>query len=350
MTTLFFEVAGLELSEDTTASTLTVSLSAAPSVPVSVQYAFIDDSAVSPADYTAPGGGILSFPPMLTAPRTIAITVVNDDLDETAERFTLRLSNPVGIEFAGGATTQDFNLVILDNDAPELTIAAVSSTVNEDTMGAEFTVTASIVPATPLAVRFDVTQTGNFLDGAPGQRTEALTFTQSTTPGDTTATAVYTVALDDDRIDETNGDITVQLAESGITGAYTLSTGNPAVTVTVEDDDDTTVPTVSVVNNNVSVDESAGTLMFTVTIDAAPGENEVITYAVTGADAADYTVGGTGNLNFVMNSTASQLISVTINEDLIDEVDETLTVTISRAPGATPDNLVVSATPLLPPQ
>ena len=67
-------------------------------------------------------------------------------------------------------------------------------------MVAEFTVTASIVPKSPLDVGFAVTETGSFLDDGTRNRTQTLTFTASTVPGETTATATYSVALDDDGV------------------------------------------------------------------------------------------------------------------------------------------------------
>src|SRR6185503_19642471 len=87
--------------------------------------------------------------------------------------------------------------------------------------------------------------------------------------------------------------------------------------------------------DDVSVNESAGTATFTVSLDAASGLAVSVDYTMANgtAGAADYTA-GTGTLNFAAGVT-SQTITVPITGDLLDELDETFTVNLANAGNAT---------------
>ena len=77
-----------------------VTLSRAAAGPVTVDYATRDGTAVAGADYTA-ASGTLSFAAGETE-KTVAVTVLDDAVDEGRETFHLRLSNPRGAYLAKG--------------------------------------------------------------------------------------------------------------------------------------------------------------------------------------------------------------------------------------------------------
>jgi subtilisin family serine protease/subtilisin-like proprotein convertase family protein len=81
----------------------TVSLSAASSLPVSVQYATADGTATAGLDYTAVAG-TLTFAPGTTS-ATISVPILNDNLDEVDETFSLSLSNPTNGQLSTSTAT-----------------------------------------------------------------------------------------------------------------------------------------------------------------------------------------------------------------------------------------------------
>ncbi len=94
------------------------------------------------------------------------------------------------------------------------------------------------------------------------------------------------------------------------------------------------VPALSI--DDVSVDEAAGSAVFTVSLSEASTGVETVNYAsadVSALAGADYTT-VSGSLSFALGET-SQTITVPILEDADIEVDETFTVTLSNEGGAT---------------
>ena len=73
---------------------------------ITVQYETADGTATHPGDYTGTGGVPvpLSFDPTTDPPeteQTFSVTVINDDLNEVNETFTVTLSNPANAVFQG---------------------------------------------------------------------------------------------------------------------------------------------------------------------------------------------------------------------------------------------------------
>src|SRR5262245_506638 len=86
----------------TTNAVFTVSLSAAPTSPVTVDFSTADGSAtVVDNDYIS-ASSVLTFPSGSTTPRTISIAVVGDTRTEGIENFFVNLSNPSGATIADG--------------------------------------------------------------------------------------------------------------------------------------------------------------------------------------------------------------------------------------------------------
>jgi len=87
----------------TTALSFPVTLSAAYTEAITVNYATANGTATAPADYTA-ATGTLSFKPGEKA-KTIAVTVVGETAYEPDETLTVALSNPVNATIADGTAT-----------------------------------------------------------------------------------------------------------------------------------------------------------------------------------------------------------------------------------------------------
>src|SRR5205085_3684855 len=144
--------------------------------------------------------------------------------------------------------------------------------------------------------------------------------------GSITLTAVQ------DSIDEVDETIVVDI--STVTNGTESDTQQ--VTATIIDDDG---PTLSI--NNVSVTEgnagSTTSATFSVSLSAASPQSITVDYSTTNGTAtapADY-VAKSGTLTFPANSTTPQIITIVVNGDNIDEIDETFTVNLSNPTRAT---------------
>ena len=92
--------------------------------PITVDYTTVNGTATAGADYTAVSG-TLNFPEGTTQ-QTISIPILNDQLSEGTEQFTVRLSNPTGeVDLVAPST---FTVTITDNEpAPGLKLATATN-------------------------------------------------------------------------------------------------------------------------------------------------------------------------------------------------------------------------------
>ena len=97
--------------DEGSAVTLTVSLNVTSSVPVSVDYATVGDSAVAGSDFTA-GSGTLTIPAGESS-GDIVLATTDDDAVEGPERFYVVLSNPVSVTLTSQITA---TVTLRDND------------------------------------------------------------------------------------------------------------------------------------------------------------------------------------------------------------------------------------------
>ena len=98
------EVADAEATEGLDAQILfRVTLGRAPSEPVTVSYATADGTAVAGEDYEATSG-TLTFAAGETE-QTVAVTIIDDALEDSGETFRLVLSGPAGAELADAEAT-----------------------------------------------------------------------------------------------------------------------------------------------------------------------------------------------------------------------------------------------------
>ena len=131
-------------------------------------------------------------------------------------------------------------------------------------------------------------------------------------------------------MDEANETFTVGLSNPA---NATIADGSGQGTIT----DDDAAPTLSI--DDVSVTEgNAGTTTatFTVSLSAASGKTVTVDWATADDDALqplDYTA-GSGTLTFVPGDT-SETFAVTVNGDLVAELDETFRATLSAPSDAT---------------
>ncbi|MDG9986551.1 putative Ig domain-containing protein [Stenotrophomonas maltophilia] len=174
-----------EGNSGTTPAVLTVTLSAASALPVQVQYATANVTAVAPTDYTA-ASGTLSFPPGTTT-QTITVLVNGDTTVEPDETFQVNLSNPVNASVADGSAV----VTIVSDDAPVVVGPTVLPTAKAgvaysqtfSATGGTGSYTYALSGTLPTGLTFN-TSTGT-LSGTP---TQAGTFSFSVSATDSSPT------------------------------------------------------------------------------------------------------------------------------------------------------------------
>jgi len=92
----------VERSYTTTNAVFNVFIAAPFAQTIQVDYATADGTATAGLDYVATSGHLTFTPPVTNL--TVAVTVSNDLVHESAETFALNLSNPVNAELANGGT------------------------------------------------------------------------------------------------------------------------------------------------------------------------------------------------------------------------------------------------------
>ena len=315
-------VAGVRGSEQAGSLRFAVTLSAAAARDVTVEYATGDDGASAGEDYRG-ASGTLSFTAGTTAARTIDVVVLDDELDEPEERFTVTLRN-AGAPLAGGAQTMAVHGTIEDDDAPpQLSIADATASEAAPAASVRFAVALQPVSGRTVAVAYatadDTATAGADYEAVSGM----LTFPAGSSE------RTIAVPVTDDRIDEAPEEFTVTL--SGAVNA-TLASARRTATGTIEDDDE--APRLDIADATAS-EMVDGSMRFTVTLQPASSGAVTVDYATaddTATAGADYTA-ASGTLTFPAGTTV-QTIAVAVVDDQEAELPEYFTVTLSNASGA----------------
>jgi len=141
----------VEGNTGTTNEIFHVRLTAPSRLPVSVDYATADITAIAGEDYI-PVAGTLSFPPGTTS-QTVTVPVIGERLDEIFEMLAVNLSSPTN---AGLLVTQGRGRITDDDSAPALFIS--DAMVTEGPPGSAtsmiFTARLSAVSGLPIAATF----------------------------------------------------------------------------------------------------------------------------------------------------------------------------------------------------
>jgi murein DD-endopeptidase MepM/ murein hydrolase activator NlpD len=267
----------ITVDENSGTATFTVSMSAASSQTVSVQWSTLVGSANSGGpntDYNGLANQTLTFTPGQTS-RQITINLVNDGIPEGAEYFDLSLLSATNAIIADGnglATITDSDTVAL----PSLSVNNI--TVDENSGTATFTVSMSAASSQTVSVQWS-TLVGTANAGGPntdynGLANQTLTFS----PGQTSRQ--ITINLVNDGIPE--GTEYFDLSLLSATGA-TIADGNGRATITDSDQ--------AVVTSTFS--EGPDTIILTQpsqTWHALGGSDRV-----TGTSGSDIIFGDTGN-------------------------------------------------------
>ncbi len=282
-----------------------------------------------PADLTVTVGvsatgdyGIAGASRTVTIPTTgsftLTLATTGDTADEPDGSVTVTVADGAGYTVGSSASG---SVAIRDDDEPlpEVTIAAGDAVTEGG--DAVFTLTASPLPASPLAVSVTVAAAGDYgIAGA--SRTVTIP---------TTGSFVLTLATADDTADEPDGSVTVTVTDGA---GYTVgSSASGSVSIA---DDDLPPPAVSITAAAASVTEG-GAASFTVSADRAPDADLTVTLSVTEAAGSDHVAAddeGTATVTIAKGTTEAVFPVATV-DDAVDEPDGSVTVSVADGDGYT---------------
>ena len=301
-----------------------VTLSRAATSTVAVNYRTHNGTATGsgvPASDYIHASGTLTFRVGETS-KTISVRSTEDTREEPNETFTVRLSRASGVIISDASATGTIN----DNDLslPRLSIADASATEGQTL---SFAVTLSRAATSIVTVNYRThngTATGS---GAPASDYIHTTGTLTFRAGDTRKT--ISVRSTDDIREEPNETFTVRL--NNASGAII---SDASATGTINDNEGSTL---SIADASATEGQ---TLSFAVTLNRAATSTVTVNYRThngtatgSGAPASDY-IHTSGTLRFRAGDT-SKTISVRSTEDTREEPNETFTVRLNNASGAT---------------
>lgn len=205
-----------------------------------------------------------------------------------------------------------------------VTVGFTTDSSLEDEMSGAIHVTVALSAPADTAVSVNYSVDG--ISATAGDDFTAVDGTLTFAPGETSKT-IDDIAILTDNQEE--GDETFAIKLSGATGAV-LGTSTHTVTINAN-----VLPRVQLAMATSQAAENAVTT-FTVNLSAPSPTPVVVPYTIGGGTAttADYQAAASGTVTFPANDTTPQVISLDVVNDLLDEDDETVTVTLGQVPNA----------------
>ena len=294
----------LPVTEGATA-TFEVSLAAEPTATVTVTVTSGDTGAatVSPSPLT------FTTSDYATA-QTVTVTAVEDD-DAADEEVTITA-------VASGGNYDDLEAVVAvtvdDDETPTVEFNSTQLSVTEGSAGATYEVTLGVQPTTDVEVR--ITRAGRGVSASPWR----LTFT----PSDYATAQTVTVTGNDDSDADAH---TVTLSHRAIGGEYESTSAD--VTVTVTDDDTTSVTLdTATADFSLAVDEGDST-SYTIVLDTRPSADVAVT-VTPGSDKVVVLPSTVRFTDYDWHLPKTLTVTAVVDDDASDE---TTTLTHTAAGG-----------------
>ena len=303
----------------------TVSLSAAASLPVTLDFMTIDGTALAGQDYLA-ASGMLTIPAGATSGE-IAVTVLNDAVFEDSESFELEIGN-ADLDGTALTITDDSGTGTIADDEALPTLAVADGLPSPALEGTDGTITFQVSLSGP-ADR-DVTVDFATADGTAlaGQDYVAAAGTLTIAAGATSGEIV--VAVLDDLVFEDPEAFTLTLSNADLDGAA-LSITNDSGTGSIADDDG--LPTLAIADGapDPAVEGTNPTITFMVSLSAPAQETVTVDFATldgTALAGQDY-VATSGSLVIPAGETSGEIV-VAVLDDALFEKPEAFTVVLSN--------------------
>ena len=258
---------------------------------------------------------------------TIAVSTIDDDLDEPREPFRLSLAPPDADGVDLTLNRLQVRARINDNDdAPAVELVLTPATIGED--GGSTRITARL-PATSSRSSRQTTVTVLASHAAP---TEATDYDLSvdrvlTIPAEQReSTGTVTISANDNVVDAPDKTLTVSATVQNSLGA----TAPAARTLPIVNDEDE--PRVTLALSDATIDETGGTTVLTATLSHPSSEDTTVTVT---AQASSFTMSpATGRVTIAAGQTSGTgSVTLTAVDNATDAPDNAVTVTASANNG-----------------
>ncbi|WP_298511148.1 Calx-beta domain-containing protein [uncultured Kordia sp.] len=271
------------------------------------------------------GGLITSF----------SIQPIDNDAIEANKELTITLTDATGALILGENTTLSFT--ILEDDDPLVAVIAFEN--------AALTIQENVASATTIFIPFDqeTTEGGTITIEATG---DAVLGTDYTITGQTTTTFTLPVSSNATNVsfEITAIDNTVFEADKSVVFTITETTGGltigniPQLTVSIENDDSPPNPLIDFdAANTLTYNEDTGTITLNFELSNTTTSDAAVELTTSGTtDANDFNFGGSNANPYsftIPSGSSAGSVAITITDDAVVEMDETLTLTITNVSG-----------------
>ena len=316
---------GLTTGEDGTTATFTVVLNSEPMSPVTISLESSDTG-----EGTVPPDALTFATDAWNTAQTVTVTGQDDDIDDDNQDYMVTLdpsSGDTNYDSLSSVTISVTNNddtdaagVVVDTDSATTGPQNTGLTTGEDDTTATFTVVLNSEPMSPVTISLESSDTGE------GTVPDALTFAT----GVWNTAQTVTVTGIDDAIADGNQDYMVTLDPSSDDSRYN---GLDSVTVSVTNADDDTPGVTPSPNAGLTTGEDGAMATFTVVLNTEP--TEVVIVSVSSINAGE-GMAAPSALTFATDAwDAAQTVTVTGQDDAIDDGDVGYTVTLD--PSSTDD-------------
>lgn len=306
-------VSDITVSEADGSATITVAVSGDNFDTATVDYATADETAVAGTDYTTTSG-TLTWEKGDTDAQTISVSLTDNEIDEADRTFAVTLSNAENAIIDNGTAT-----VTLTDDDAEPTLAISDLTVNESVTGGFATVTVQLTGASSELVTVnyatsDITATaGDDYTASNGKLSWAAK---------TTGAKTFAIPIKADDIDEADETFLVVLS-----GSENAAISNSDAIITISDNND--APKITI--GDVIVTEGDTKITVPVTMTGKTSEEAWVEYSTSNGNGSNAATADfpdpdfdsiSGRISWDAGTEGGKTISIQINEDDIDEVDQ----------------------------
>ena len=299
---------------------VSINIRPAPAADLTLNYSLDGSTALEGADYRITGSGTVKVDAKATSV-AIPITITDDSDEENDEMVILTLISGTG--YTVGSSSKH-TLTITDNDGsalPKVAFASTSASAGEGIGSHDITVSLSrAAPAGGLTLNYRFS--GSAIRNADYTGSESVPVAANET------SVNIPIAITDDNIVEP--DETVILTLTSGTG-YNVG-GDREYTLVILDDDAVMLPEITFASNSDHVNEDIGTRHnVTVSIRPASAAGFMLAYRLEGTAQRDTDYRIDESIPVDMNA-FSVNIPVMILDDDLEEIDETIILTLETRP------------------
>ena len=299
---------------------------------ITLNYSTTDGTAIDGTDYTAQTNQTLTIPP-LTSSSTIEIPILDDDIYEGAENFTVTLSNVNNASFPFFVDSLDVKVTINDSETvPEISFANSTPSVIETTRAATITVNLDHASTQAISLKYETSDRTATSLGANADFFALTNQSLNFAPGETTKN--ISITINQDSLNEGNERFAVTLRQAN-NATFPDSASILIATVTIIDDD---APTLSFQStNNYSIVESNRTLNIIVELSETTTNPVSFDVELSGGTAtrfADYQPISNQSVTISSGTTATIPIRLLADQPAEQEGNETVFLILKNLSGA----------------